>query len=260
MPAREQVLRFAVGSPGGPRSRTWRLWVPPRKSDVYVSSRRVANSVKVSLHEPGPARFALTSEFVRLSPFKVPEGRDPRLAIEWERPRPRPPAQIARPLALIVPWDEVTDRGYAETGNILWTPAPPEGTCIHFDLVYVPSGMPVTGHPGARSMGTELVGKVELENGDEVFVTSLIREMGAELRAQVERLRGATVLDRDGNRIEKTGMLAFGTEPNPDAEDGTFVGTVVDVTRPDESPADTPQRFARFRRWREVLRGSLGRH
>jgi hypothetical protein len=29
-------------------------------------------------------------------------------------------------------------------------------------------------------------------------------------------------------------MLAFGYEPNPDADDGTFVATLVDVTRPDE--------------------------
>jgi hypothetical protein len=83
MPDRDQVLRFAVGSAIGPRSRTWRLWVPRRKSDVYLSSRRLANSVKVSLHEPGPARFALTSEFVRKGSWKAPEGRDPRLAIEW---------------------------------------------------------------------------------------------------------------------------------------------------------------------------------
>ena len=254
MPAREQVLRFAVGSPDGPRSRTWRLWVPPRKSDVYVSSRRVANSAKVSLHEPGPARFALTREFVRMSSFKAPEGRDSRLAVEWERPRPKPPAQIARPLALLVPWDEVVDRGVAESGNVLWTPSPPEGTCVHFDLVYTPSGVTVEGHPGARSMGTQLVGKVELENGELVFVTSVTREMGAELRTQVETLRSATSLDRDGKRIEKTGMLAFGTEPNPDAQDGTFVGTVVDVTRADEGPDDTPKRLARLRRsWRAAV-------
>jgi hypothetical protein len=62
MPKYNQVLRFAVGSPLGPRSRTWRLWVRKRKNDVYIASRRLAGSVKVSLHEPGPSRFALTRE------------------------------------------------------------------------------------------------------------------------------------------------------------------------------------------------------
>lgn len=237
MPDRDQVLRFAVGSPTGPRSRTWRLWVPRRKSDVYVSSRRVGNSVKVSLHEPGPARFALTSELVRKGTFQAPEGRDPRLAVDWERPRPKPPGQIARPLALIVPWDEVLERDVDETGDVVWTPPPPEDTCVHFDVVYVPAGMPVTGHPGARSMGTELVGEVELENGERVFVTSIVRPMETVTREHVDRLRRARILDAEGNPIQKTGMLAFGHEPNPDADDGTFVGTVIDVTRPDEAPS-----------------------
>jgi hypothetical protein len=82
MPVPRQIVRFAVGSPDGPRSRTWRLWVPKGKSDVYVSSRRIASSIKVSLHEPGPARFALTSEFLRGSGFQAPDGEDARLAKE----------------------------------------------------------------------------------------------------------------------------------------------------------------------------------
>lgn len=234
MPDHDQVLRFAVGSAAGARSRTWRLWVPKSKSDVYVSSRRLGNSVKVSLHEPGPARFALTSEFLRRGTYKAPEDRDPRLAVEWERPRPRPPRQVARPLAILVPWDDVLERDVEEIGDVIWTPPPPKGTCIHFDLVYTPSGAEVIGHPGARSMGTGLVGNVVLENGEQVFVTSLVREMEAPLRANIERLHSARVLDAEGNSIQKTGMLAFGHEPNPDASDGTFVGTVIDVTQPDE--------------------------
>lgn len=78
----DQVLRFAVGSAYSTRSRTWRLWVPKGKSDVYVSGRRLGNSVKVSLHEPGPARFALTDEWVRATGFQALDGRDRRLAIE----------------------------------------------------------------------------------------------------------------------------------------------------------------------------------
>src|SRR4051794_32520708 len=99
---KQQVLRFAVGTAGGPRSRTWRLWGPKGNGDVYASSRRIANSVKVSLHEPGPSRFALTSEFVREQAFVAPEGRDPRLAVEWNRPRTLPGCAV-RPFAIVVP-------------------------------------------------------------------------------------------------------------------------------------------------------------
>jgi hypothetical protein len=231
MPDYRQVLRFAVGSATGPRSRTWRLWVDKRKSDVYISGRTLGNSVKVSLHEPGPSRFALTTEWVRRTDFQAPEGRDRRLAVEWERPRPRPPRQIARPFSIIVPYDEVLDRAMPETGQVIWVSPPPEGTCIHFDVVYTPAGAVVTGHPGARSMGTGLIGEVQLENEERVFVTWLIRPMEKATRRHAAQLRSARIVDADGNPIEKVGMLAFGREPNPDAEDGTYVGTFLDVTR-----------------------------
>lgn len=231
MADRGQVIRFAVGSREGPRSRTWRLWVPSGKSDLYVSSRRLAQSVKVSLHEPGPARFALTSEFVRQTGYQAPEGKDSRLAVEWERPRPQPSGQAARPLAILVPFDEVIDRDGVESENVVWTPPPPDGTCVHFDLVYVAAGVPISGHPGARSMGTQLVGKVLLANGDSVFVVSVVREIDPGLRTTIERLRTTPILDADGDTLEKSGIVAFGTEPNPDADDGTHIGTVIDVTR-----------------------------
>ena len=205
--------------------------MPKQKSDVYIASRRLAESVKVSLHEPGPSRFALTSEWVKETGFQAPEGKDRRLAVEWERPRPRPPRQIARPFSIIVPCDEVLDRGMSETGQVVWVPPPAEGACIHFDVIYIPRGAVVTGHPGARSMGTGLIGEVRLANEERVFVTWIVHPMGESLSHEVLRLRSARIVDADGNPIEKIGMLAFGTKPNPDAEDGTYIGRFLDVTR-----------------------------
>ncbi len=228
-----QVLRFAVGSRTGPRSRTWRLWVPARKSDVYISARMLGSYVKVSLHEPGPSRFALTSEWISRTGFRAPEGKDRRLAIEWERPRSRPPHQCARTFSIVVPFDEVLDRGIPETGHVEWIPPPLKETCIHFDIVYTSAGALTTGHPGARSMGTGLVGEVHLANQERVFVTWLVRSMEDTTRRHIAKLREAHILDAGGNPISNVGrgMLAFGREPNLDAHDGTFVGTLLDVTR-----------------------------
>ena len=80
-------------------------------------------------------------------------------------------------------------------------------------------------------MGTGLIGEVQLENQERVFVTWLIRPMEEATRRHVAKLRSARIVDADGNPIEKDGMLAFGRQPNPDAGDGTYVGTFLDVTR-----------------------------
>jgi hypothetical protein len=233
MGGKQQVLRFAVGSADGPRSRTWRLWVPEGKSDVYASSRRLSSSVKVSMHEPGPSRYVLTSEWVAKTGFEAPEGEDERLAKEWNRPRASE-GRAVRPLTLVVPWTEVIERPGIESEEVHWTPAPAKGQAVHFDVVYVPVGMPVAGHPGARSMGTKLVGEVLLANGERVFVTSLVRDMDETALVHIEKLRTFKLLSANGEPIQKTGLLAFGHEPNPDAEDGTEVATIMDVTRPDE--------------------------
>jgi hypothetical protein len=93
---KQQVLRFAVGAADGPRTRTGDCGCPRGKSDLYISGRRVANSVKVSIHEPGPARFALTSEFVREHDFTPPDTRTSAWRSNGTGPGPRPVASRGR--------------------------------------------------------------------------------------------------------------------------------------------------------------------
>ena len=111
------------------------------------------------------------------------------------------------------------------TTTLMWVDTPPNGACVHLDLVYTPAVARVDGHPGARSMGTNLVGVVSLENGELVFVTSTVRPMEEETRATIERLRRLPIVGSDDKEMKRTAVLAFGTAPNPDSDDGTFVGT-----------------------------------
>ncbi len=59
-----------------------------------------------------------------------------------------------------------------------------------------------------------------------------VRELTAAEQATLRRMRSVSAVDADGNNL-KTGLLGFGTEPNPDASDRTEVGTLTDVTSPD---------------------------
>ena len=205
--------------------------MPRGQSDVYVSGRTLGWAAKVSIHEPGPARFALTKNWVRDTNYQAPAGHDSRLAVEWNRPRPSSPLRIARPLCIIVPFDEVVPRGIEEVGTVNWVSPPNTGEAIHFDIVYVPAGTPLVEHPGATSMGTRLVGSVNLANGQTVFVTSLSHQLSPQIVQQIADLRAARVTDTDGREVDKVGMMSFGREPNPDAQDGTEIGILVDVTR-----------------------------
>ena len=234
MSKNKQELRFAVGSDLGPRSEIWMLVVPKNQSNVYVFARILGKAVKVSLHEPGPSHYALTKEWVERTGYQAPQGKDWRLTVKWERPRPRPPRQIARPLSIIVPWDEVIARGKPKPGHTVWVPPPPEGTCIEFDVVYTPAGAVFTGCPGARSMGTELVGAVQLANSERVFVTWRVQPMVAELGRYVANLRSACLVNADDTPIERSALLAFGKTSNPDADNGTEVGKLLSVTRKGE--------------------------
>ncbi len=74
------------------------------------------------------------------------------------------------------------------------------------------------------------MGKIQLENRERVFVTWLVRPMDEATRRYLVTLRAARILDANGNPIEKVGMFAFGTEPNPDVDDGTYIGKFLDVT------------------------------
>jgi len=59
-PAREVraggTIRFAVGSPTGLRSSTWRIWSAKHTKDVYLAARSIAGLQKVSLHESRAGR------------------------------------------------------------------------------------------------------------------------------------------------------------------------------------------------------------
>src|SRR5688572_30464276 len=63
-------IRFGLGKPEGIRSSSWKVWAGA-DSTVYIASRDVGTSVKVSLHPRDPGRpgkewrVALTSEMAR---------------------------------------------------------------------------------------------------------------------------------------------------------------------------------------------------
>ena len=215
-------LRFGVGSASGRRSATWTL--KATRNDVYLMQRRIGGHAKVSLHEDGPWRFALTSEHLAgPNPLQAPAGRDRRGAHEWQRPPEIAPG-LTRAFSIFVPWFEVVDRPGAESAGVTWADPPPKGSAVEFDVFFATPAAKVSTHPGARSMGTRSVGTITLPNAERVYVVWWTPQITDAIQLQLDRLFSAEVL-QNGQPVTGLGMLTFALENG--------VGVHVDVTLPD---------------------------
>lgn len=81
LPLRNDPVRFAAGTPEGPSSNSWRLWV--HGEDVYLACRDNFREIKVSLHASGSWRVGYTKQFAKARPDVIPEGQD-RAWQKWE--------------------------------------------------------------------------------------------------------------------------------------------------------------------------------
>ncbi len=81
MPATGRDLRVAIGTPGGPSTNSWKLWV--KGHDVYMKCRDNFRELKASLHASGIWRYGFTEEFVRSKPNVLQQGVD-RVWKRWQ--------------------------------------------------------------------------------------------------------------------------------------------------------------------------------
>lgn len=183
---RGKPIRFAVGSPRGPTSAIWRLWVT--RSDVYIAARRLAATIKVSLHESGQWQHSFTAEFEKrqLSGKRLPLPT--RHMSTWPRPREIGPG-VTLACRIIVPHSEVTAKvdAVGDSPSIAWMPRPPEGSVVEFQVWLTKPETVVTNWPGYRSRGAQLIGKTVLGNGQTVWVTALEEPVSPSLQLEIQQ-------------------------------------------------------------------------
>lgn len=195
--AKNSVVRFAVGNPAGAQSSIWRLWTSGKYSDVYLAARTVAQDVKVSLHGSGNWRHAFTSEHMSgPSPHISPD--EDRARSKWQRPPEIAPG-VTRAFQILVPSSEVTVPKHLIGGNppgsqktIVWVPRAPAGSITYFTVLFTsPTTTAATlpGWPGRRRMGTRLVSRIGLPNGETVWVVTHEERMSESQRATLARRR-----------------------------------------------------------------------
>jgi hypothetical protein len=189
------VIRWAVGSPTGPRSQTWNL-IGERDGSVYIGPRQQMDEIKLSLH-PAKWRMAFTEKAVaqRLGP------EEDRVISRFEKP---PEIRTGwRHAACVVIAMSNLGVGYpekrAKPGTVGWFSALPLGHSLRFDVMI--------GEPGNVGFGIPLyseVGGIDFADGRKVWVIATHTGLGDDYEKKMADLRLAASQGRDWAPDDRT--------------------------------------------------------
>lgn len=165
----KKEIRFSVSNQKGLTSATWVCVSPKGKDDIYLACRELKGAIKVSLHESGRWRVAWDKEFLDKD---APQGSPlltNRIISNWKEPEELCPGVILA-FRILVPDCAIIVPKRIEQKPIFWIPAPPKGWAIEISMFLTYPEAKLTAWPGAGSMKTALVGKIELKNMKKVWV------------------------------------------------------------------------------------------
>ncbi len=179
---RPGTIRWAVGSPHGPRSHTWSVVGHQNADDVFIGLRERMGHMKLTLHR-SKWRMAYTEQEAE----KLLPGDQDRVVSRWEQPRELAPGW--RRGALIMITTSNLGPGYPEKrvkggGKVAFFPAAREGWAMRFDVLL--------GEPSRRKLMINCVGEVgrmTLTGGVEVWVVATEVPVKAEHERRLAELR-----------------------------------------------------------------------
>ncbi len=191
----EFAARVAVGQADGPYSATFRIWVPPGKSDVYASVRERAGDFKVSLHESGICYAGLTHPFALKESDAIVAIGGSRHQSTWTR-RMHTGARVVAPLQFAIPASELRTwrrHGPDRDDVVTWLPTPPVGHSAIISCLFSGPALSDDQWPGRRS-GTHLLRSLLLPNGEKFWLlwqdwptTSLEHSILADARERIKQ-------------------------------------------------------------------------
>jgi hypothetical protein len=155
-------VRFAVGSPDGLTSNSWRFWTTS-SGDAYLACRDNFQNMKVSLHASGRWRMAFTSEALAENPALVPAEANRAWEV-WDEPPPVLPDTVVA-FRLIFPTSELAVKPEQRTtkqwrDTLFIESAPPDSGKLTVVTLFVTVGDPELRHesePSFRLASLELI-------------------------------------------------------------------------------------------------------
>lgn len=147
IPLTRSPVRFAVGTPTGASTNSWKVWV--RKDDIYVACRDNFSGFKVSLHASGIWRVGFTQEFAQMRTDIVSEGHD-RVMKKW-KPNLDVSEQVIIGFQIVAPLGSLylgaNDRKKWPSSVVFVEPPPDSGKTVVISVAVVFSHQPVIVQP-----------------------------------------------------------------------------------------------------------------
>lgn len=165
----KMTMRFVVASKTS-RSASWAC-VGGADNSVYLLCRELRSSSKFSLHGSGDWRNAFTEEFLATESAAGTKRLPKRLIDRWSRPHQFAPGYTLA-TRILVPAASVTTALEPLPAKTKIVPAPQFPKAMEIDLIMTSPGLAVSGWPGMRSMGTQLIGNFGLPNGEVVWLVN----------------------------------------------------------------------------------------
>lgn len=168
----EVSIRFGVGDGKNRRAATWKCWASrgSGKHDVYLACRELRGALKASLHASGQWHVSFDRTFLEAS--AVAEEWPTRFLEFWARPGELVPG-FTLAYRIITPHAAVNAAlNERDARDVTWITPPPRGQVVETVVAITRSEHTAINWPGRRSMGTQLVGRFELDNGDVVWTVA----------------------------------------------------------------------------------------
>lgn len=182
-------LRFVVGEIGGPWSGTWIAWANQGKGDLYVSSRSIAGDLKVSLHQSGECRVALTHQHLRRpNPVAGPKDHKP---LVWQMTENMGVPGLSRPLVINIPTTELDATvPPPKKAPVVFIPQASESQMTEISVVFTSPEVQITTWPGAAT-GTGFVAVFDLDLLGKAWFVYRDVPITSQFRARLEADRSA---------------------------------------------------------------------
>jgi hypothetical protein len=175
----EISIRFGIKTDCGKRASTWKCFAPKGvgKSDLYILNRAMGSTIKTSLHESGKYHTAFISKYFNEKFTDAEKDERGRFVDKWSKPN-----ELAEGLTvvfrIVTPFSSATaDMSEEKHKKTFWIQNAPENMATEVVIIITKPDVLISSWPAKNSMGTELIGKLKLDNGNTVWFIYMYTEM-----------------------------------------------------------------------------------